>query len=257
MQGAQACGQPSRRRAGMFWFLGVFRVFIFARPEHLGKKKKRRRFNGGAATSSLAIFSQPKSYRTVQRNRSLHHAESQSVTTFPMCLSTFGSSKHLRALKHHSSSVAEAFPAHIIRQTLVRARCHLGRARSQRYGGGFAPQNRGKMSTEVLYPSLQRDVARPAEHRGKFLVLKTPVTRDWTEIPARGFAITAVSKILKLSPLVDQASLDRNNAADPLEHFEPVIRSVVERKAYDPRLPSIRVVSALHTGAPSWATSPF
>ncbi|MDT8329330.1 MAG: HD domain-containing protein [Roseovarius sp.] len=102
-------------------------------------------------------------------------------------------------------------------------------------GDGLAPQNHDRFSAEVIRPFVRWDVAWVVEHHGIFQMLYYGHHYGWDRNARDQF---------KDHPCFDscaafcerwaQASFDPDYPAEPLETFEPMVRTMFARKAYDP-----------------------
>ena len=81
-------------------------------------------------------------------------------------------------------------------------------------GDGLAPQNHDRFSAEVVRPFVRWEVSWVIEHHGIFQMLYY----------AHHYGCERW----------DQSSFDPDYPTKPLEYFEPMVREVFSRKAYDP-----------------------
>lgn len=102
-------------------------------------------------------------------------------------------------------------------------------------GDGLAPQNHDRFSAEVIRPFVRDEVAWVVEHHGIFQMLYYGRHYNWDENARdrykdhRHFQACA-----DFCERWDQASFDPGYEMEPLETFEPMVREVFARKAYDP-----------------------
>lgn len=102
-------------------------------------------------------------------------------------------------------------------------------------GDGLAPQNHDRFSAEVVRPFVRDEVAWVVEHHGIFQMLYYGRHYNWDENARdrykdhRHFQACA-----DFCERWDQASFDPDYEMEPLETFEPMVREVFARKAYDP-----------------------
>ncbi len=101
-------------------------------------------------------------------------------------------------------------------------------------GDGLAPQNHDRFSAEVIRPFVRWEVAWVVEHHGIFQMIYYAHHYGWDE-NARDrfkdhpcFAVCAA-----FCERWDQASFDPEYETKPLEYFEPMVREVFARRAYD------------------------
>lgn len=102
-------------------------------------------------------------------------------------------------------------------------------------GDGLAPQNHDRMSAEVIRPFVRWEVAWVVEHHGIFQMLYYGHHYGWDRNARDRFRDHACfDSCAAFCERWDQASFDPLYSAAPLEHFEPMVREVFGRKAYDP-----------------------
>lgn len=113
-------------------------------------------------------------------------------------------------------------------------------------GDGLAPQNHDRMSAEVIRPFVRWDVAWVVEHHGIFQMLYYARHYDWDENARDQFKDhPCFNSCAEFCERWDQSSFDPAYDMQPLDHFEPMVREVFSRKAYDPDVIREGVVSAL------------
>ncbi|WP_227445788.1 HD domain-containing protein [Cognatishimia sp. F0-27] len=113
-------------------------------------------------------------------------------------------------------------------------------------GDGLAPQNHDRFSAEVIRPFVRWDVAWVVEHHGIFQMLYYAKHYGWDENARDRFRDhPCFESCAAFCERWDQASFDPDYDTLPLEHFEPVLRAVFARKAYDPAVIREGFVSAL------------
>lgn len=102
-------------------------------------------------------------------------------------------------------------------------------------GDGLAPQNHDRMSAEVIRPYVRWDVSWVVEHHGIFQMLYYGHHYGWDRNARDRFKDhPCFDACAEFCERWDQASFDPDYDTLPLAHFEPMIREVFSRKAYDP-----------------------
>ena len=113
-------------------------------------------------------------------------------------------------------------------------------------GDGLAPQNHDRVSAEVIRPFVRWDVAWVVEHHGIFQMLYYGHHYGWDRNARDRFRDhPCFDNCAAFCERWDQASFDPAYDTLPLEHFEPMVRAVFARKAYDPQVTREGHVSAL------------
>lgn len=104
-------------------------------------------------------------------------------------------------------------------------------------GDGLAPQNHDRFSAEVVRPFVRWDVAWCIEHHGIFQSLYYARHYGWDENARDEFKDhPCFGSCAEFCERWDQSSFDPNFASKPLEYWEPMVREVFGRKAYDPEV---------------------
>ena len=117
-------------------------------------------------------------------------------------------------------------------------------------GDGLAPQNHDKMSAEVIRPFVRWDVAWTVEHHGIFQMLYYGHHYGWDRNARDQFKDHPVfDNCAEFCERWDQSSFDPDYPTETLEIFEPMVREVFGRKAYNPEIIQEGFVSSL-TGNP-------
>ena len=117
-------------------------------------------------------------------------------------------------------------------------------------GDGLAPQNHDKMSAEVIRPFVRWDVAWTVEHHGIFQMLYYGHHYGWDRNSRDQFRDHPVfDNCAEFCERWDQSSFDPDYPTETLEIFEPMVREVFGRKAYNPEIIQEGFVSSL-TGNP-------
>lgn len=101
-------------------------------------------------------------------------------------------------------------------------------------GDGLAPQNHDRFSAEVIRPYVRWDVAWVVEHHGIFQMIYYAHHYGWDKNARDQFKDhPCFESCAAFCERWDQASFDPEYATLPLTHFEPMVREVFARKAYD------------------------
>ena len=117
-------------------------------------------------------------------------------------------------------------------------------------GDGLAPQNHDKMSAEVIRPFVRWDVTWTVEHHGIFQMLYYGHHYGWDRNARDQFKDHPVfDNCAEFCERWDQSSFDPDYPTETLEIFEPMVREVFGRKAYNPEIIQEGFVSSL-TGNP-------
>lgn len=102
-------------------------------------------------------------------------------------------------------------------------------------GDGLAPQNHDRMSAEVIRPFVRWDVSWVVEHHGIFQMLYYGHHYGWDRNARDRFKDhPCYDSCAEFCERWDQSAFDPDYDMLPLEHFEPMVREVFGRKAYDP-----------------------
>lgn len=113
-------------------------------------------------------------------------------------------------------------------------------------GDGLAPQNHDRMSAEVIRPFVRWDVAWVVEHHGIFQMLYYGHHYGWDRNARDQFrGHPCFDSCAEFCERWDQSSFDPDYPTEPLATFEPMVRQVFGRKAYDPAVIKEGVVSPL------------
>ena len=113
-------------------------------------------------------------------------------------------------------------------------------------GDGLAPQNHDKMSAEVIRPFVRWDVAWTVEHHGIFQMLYYGHHYGWDRNAREQFRDRPVfDSCAEFCERWDQSSFDPDYPMESLDTFEPMVREVFSRKAYDPEIIQEGFVSSL------------
>jgi predicted HD phosphohydrolase len=102
-------------------------------------------------------------------------------------------------------------------------------------GDGLAPQNHDRFSAEVIRPFVRWEVAWTVEHHGIFQTLYFGHHYGWDRNARDEFRDhPCFDTCAAFCERWDQSSFDPDYVTKPLSHFEPMLREVFARKAYDP-----------------------
>tara|TARA_R110000868_G_scaffold221137_1_gene472597 strand:- start:312 stop:914 length:603 start_codon:yes stop_codon:yes gene_type:complete len=102
-------------------------------------------------------------------------------------------------------------------------------------GDGLAPQNHDRFSAEVIRPFVRWEVAWTVEHHGIFQMLYYAHHYNWDRNARERFRDHPCFETCSaFCERWDQASFNPDYSSRPLDHFEPMVRQVFARKAYDP-----------------------
>ena len=102
-------------------------------------------------------------------------------------------------------------------------------------GDGLAPQNHDKFAAEILRPFMRDEVVWTVEHHGAFQMVYYAHHYGWDKDARDRFRDhPCFDTCAAFCERWDQASFDPQYPSKPLEHFEPMLREVFARKAYDP-----------------------
>lgn len=113
-------------------------------------------------------------------------------------------------------------------------------------GDGLAPQNHDRMSAEVIRPFVRWEVSWTVEHHGIFQMLYYAHHYGWDRNARDQFRDHPLFNTCDaFCEHWDQSSFDPNYDMEPLETFEPMVREVFARKAYDPAVIQEDVVTGL------------
>lgn len=116
-------------------------------------------------------------------------------------------------------------------------------------GDGLAPQNHDRFSAEVIRPFVRWEVAWVVEHHGIFQMLYYADHYGWDKNARDRFKHhPCFSTCAAFCERWDQSSFDPDYPSRTLEHFEPMVREVFARRAYDPAVIREGVVTGLPGG---------
>lgn len=101
-------------------------------------------------------------------------------------------------------------------------------------GDGLAPQNHDRFSAEVIRPFVRDEVTWVVEHHGIFQMFYYGHHYGWDRNAREEFKDhPCFASCADFCERWDQASFDPQYQAHDLAFFEPMVRQVFDRKAYD------------------------
>ena len=101
-------------------------------------------------------------------------------------------------------------------------------------GDGLAPQNHDRFSAEVIRPFVREEVSWVVEHHGIFQMVYFGHHYGWDANARDRFKDHSCFKsCADFCERWDQSSFDPDYETETLEFFEPMVREVFARKAYD------------------------
>ncbi|MGB7287627.1 MAG: HD domain-containing protein [Salaquimonas sp.] len=113
-------------------------------------------------------------------------------------------------------------------------------------GDGLAPQNHDRFAAEVLRPFVREEIAWVVEHHGIFQMLYYGKHYGWDENARDKYKDhPCFQSCADFCERWDQSSFDPDYISEPLDTFEPMVREVFARKAYDPAVTRQGVVTGL------------
>jgi len=102
-------------------------------------------------------------------------------------------------------------------------------------GDGLAPQNHDRFSAEVIRPFVRWEVAWTVEHHGIFQMVYYAHHYGWDKDARDRFKDhPCFDTCAAFCERWDQASFDPAYPSRTLDYFEPMVRKIFARKAYDP-----------------------
>ena len=104
-------------------------------------------------------------------------------------------------------------------------------------GDGLAPQNHDRFAAEIIRPFVREEVAWVIEHHGLFQMVYYAHHYGWDPEERQKYKDHPYyDTCARFCERWDQSSFDPDYPTKPLEHFEPLVREVFSRKAYDPAI---------------------
>jgi predicted HD phosphohydrolase len=102
-------------------------------------------------------------------------------------------------------------------------------------GDALAPENHSNYAAEIIRPYVRAEVTCVIEHHGVFQ--KLYYARFFGEDPELRAAYRDhpwYESCVRFCERWDQAAFDPDYPTRPLEHFEPLVRRIFSRRAFDP-----------------------
>jgi len=104
-------------------------------------------------------------------------------------------------------------------------------------GDGLAPQNHDRFSAEILRPFVREEVTWVVAHHGIFQMYYYAHHYGWDRDERQKYADHPYfSSCADFCERWDQSSFDPDYEMHSLDTFEPMVREVFARKAYDPEV---------------------
>ena len=104
-------------------------------------------------------------------------------------------------------------------------------------GDGLAPQNHDKFSAEVIRPFVRWEVAWTVAHHGIFQMVYYAHHYGWDKNARDEYKDhPCFETCSQFCERWDQASFDPDYPWKSLDYFEPMVREVFSRKAFDPKV---------------------
>ncbi len=102
-------------------------------------------------------------------------------------------------------------------------------------GDGLAPQNHDKMAAEIIRPFVREEVSWVVEHHGVFqMVYYAQYYEGWNQHEREKYSDNRYyQSCVDFCERWDQSSFDPDYNMHDLQHFEPLVREVFDRPAYD------------------------
>jgi predicted HD phosphohydrolase len=102
-------------------------------------------------------------------------------------------------------------------------------------GDGLAPRNHDRFAAEMLRPFLREECTWVVEHHGAFQMVYYAHHYGWDRYERERYRDhPGYDACLAFCERWDQSSFDPDYAAEPLDHFAPLVQAVFARKPYDP-----------------------
>ncbi len=115
-------------------------------------------------------------------------------------------------------------------------------------GDGLAPQNHDRFAAEILRPFVREEVTWVVENHGLFQSYYYGHHYGWDRNARDRFRDhPCYQSCVDFCERWDQSSFDPDYASEPLEYFEPMVRNVFARRAFDPEVLQPGVVRGLPT----------
>ena len=115
-------------------------------------------------------------------------------------------------------------------------------------GDGLAPQNHDRLSAEIIRPYVRWEVTWTVEHHGIFQMFYYAHHYNWDKNARSKYKNHPCFDNCKFfCEYWDQVSFDPSYKSKKLSHFEPMLKQVFSRKAYDPKILLNGFVTSLET----------
>jgi predicted HD phosphohydrolase len=113
-------------------------------------------------------------------------------------------------------------------------------------GDGLAPQNHDEFAAVIIRPFVREEVAWVVQHHGVFQMVYYAHHFGWNQFEREKHKHNVYyQSCVDFCERWDQSSFDPDYPTKPLEFFEPIVREVFDRKAYDPSVTRAGVVVGL------------
>ena len=113
-------------------------------------------------------------------------------------------------------------------------------------GDGLAPQNHDRFAAEILRPFVREEVTWTVERHGAFQMVYYAHHYGWDQYEREKYLESPYYQTcVDFCERWDQSSFDPDYRSEPLEFFEPMVREVFARKAYDETVVQSGVVKGL------------
>jgi len=114
-------------------------------------------------------------------------------------------------------------------------------------GDGLAPQNHDKLAAEIIRPFVREEVTWVVEHHGVFQMVYYAQHYDgWNQFEREKYSDNpCYQSCVDFCERWDQSSFDPDYDTHDLQHFEPMVREVFDRPAYDESFIQAGVVHGL------------
>jgi len=104
-------------------------------------------------------------------------------------------------------------------------------------GDSLAPENHSNYAAEIIRPYVRAEVTWVIEHHGLFQkVYYAHFLGDDPELRAAYRDHPHYQSCVRFCERWDQAAFDPDYPTPPLEHFEPRVRRIFSRRAFDPTI---------------------
>jgi predicted HD phosphohydrolase len=104
-------------------------------------------------------------------------------------------------------------------------------------GDGLAPQNHDRFAAEIIRPFMREEVVWTVEHHAAFQMYYYAHHYGWNRHEREKYSDAIYfQSCVDFCERWDQSSFDPDYDTLPLDAFEPMVREVFARKAYDPEV---------------------